>query len=367
MHGLFFVLSNIALVNSFAVHSNIDKQFHLAWVASKHIESAHILSHNFNHSHVLNHQKADHEKDENKPDHIFEKPSWSLAYARYALQLLGDKGFASMSQDDLGHYLKSVKNEKAILQIKAMQKNIENHEESIFFKEMNDLLDPDATFILTDKYKDMVLFKSLVDKLVQETSDSELKEFFLQLAVMNFFDQSAQKTLLRKDYIGLWISMCGPILNEIPSQLQDFKIKFGDYRFNRHWSRDFVLNSMVKHKLRKVYRHKKKGLVVAETFSDEGELEETEVTYRNPQNQLMFLLYNKHGELRPFGRTVNHLGKKFLNLNPQSCFGCHFNSTTLEFDVVRPNADLLKLRSYFLAEDVKNKRLKLIKNSSGAR
>ena len=183
---------------------------------------------------------------------------------------------------------------------------------------------------------------------------------------VNFCKQLAYSMMLSKDKNGLhlnrlnisaWLSICAPLVNKIPRSLEQFKHKFGDYKKEDQWFSELHLNSMVKHKLRRIYRNPLANIVVAETLSDNGVVEETEIIKKSKHDEYEFLSYNKEDKLRPFGVIENHHGKNFLSYNPQSCFGCHYNFDTHKFNIVSPSAKALNLKEIVMSDKLKFKRL----------
>jgi len=145
-----------------------------------------------------------------------------------------------------------------------------------------------------------------------------------------------------------WLSICGPIISDLPKTLEEFKEKYGQFDTALDWAQELHPQSMAKQGGRRVYRKYlrkyKVDISSAQTLDPKCNVTETEVVMRSPSGLMKFFGYDANGHLTPLGIFPMTQGRKSIRVTPESCLGCHYKFDSREFNVQIPSYEALQLK-----------------------
>ena len=120
----------------------------------------------------------------------------------------------------------------------------------------------------------------------------------------------------------------------LPADLATLKARYGDYL---SWPLVDVPCGLPKDERRLVWTHPDDALIVAETVTDDGDVRETEVLFRNLRDdgQLDFAVYNRTGLLMDRSTFATRGGTPTTFGAPFICISCHMGGANV--DVQHPD------------------------------
>jgi len=131
-----------------------------------------------------------------------------------------------------------------------------------------------------------------------------------------------------------WLSQCYYPTIAFPRDLEEFKLKYGDFK---KWGGDFHPFSMAKQGPRRLYRQNSPAISVAETLGANCEVRETEVVIEGPKGETTFGAFNGQGRAIEFSEFPAANGRIIIRSSPDSCLGCHLKLDTRKFNVRIPS------------------------------
>jgi hypothetical protein len=143
--------------------------------------------------------------------------------------------------------------------------------------------------------------------------------------------------------IKAWLAVCEPVLTRAPATLADLVLRYGDYANDPAWEQEIHPISMAKLAPRRIYRHRAKGVSVAESLGTDCGLRETEVIVVQGSG-LAFWSYGATGTLQYHGFFPASRGVDAVKFTPDACLGCHYRLDTRAFDVRYPSYIALGLK-----------------------
>ena len=147
-----------------------------------------------------------------------------------------------------------------------------------------------------------------------------------------------------------WLSYCGGIISDAPSNLATFKAQYGDYEHSTNWVSEMHPISPAKQAGRRIYRtvlDDGTWVSIAESTNDDCSVRETETIVRRPGEQAIFWVFDG------LGQRVDHayfptrrMNEDAIRFAPDSCMGCHYTMDTRRFDVATPSFEALNLKLF---------------------
>jgi hypothetical protein len=139
----------------------------------------------------------------------------------------------------------------------------------------------------------------------------------------------------------VWFAGCSQRLERIPTQLEGFKGKVGDYHAG--WETEFHPAGRAKNMGRRIFRSADRKVRVAETLDERCLPVETEVVWERAAGRTSFASYNHEGARVDHGYFPGGHAKAAIKFTPDSCMGCHYTFDARRFGVPSPSWRALHL------------------------